>query len=103
MRQTALGAFMDCSKIGKGHASSRCTKDGEAPIGLERVNNGEVVVGYTWGIPGDRLEALASSALPGLETCRGKAYTPDRRMVPKLLGTGALVAAPPKLTFNKST
>jgi hypothetical protein len=58
---------MDCSRTGKGHASSRCTKDGEAPIGLERVNNGKVVVGYTWGIPGDRLEALASSALPGLE------------------------------------
>jgi hypothetical protein len=62
----STGSFMDCSRTGKGHASSRCTKDGEAPIGLERVNNGEVVVGYTWGIPGDRLEALASSALPGL-------------------------------------
>jgi hypothetical protein len=36
----STGSFMDCSRTGKGHASSRCTEDGEALIGLERVNNG---------------------------------------------------------------
>lgn len=36
----STGSFMDCSRTGTGHASSRCTEDGNAPIGLERVNNG---------------------------------------------------------------